>query len=244
MATSLTGQTLLIPDQANAEVTANELFLAVEQLGALKILSDALLDPPGSPSDFDAYLIPPTGTAINDWDGYANDDVAFYYQGWIRIQKKEGMTAYYALTDPTPEKRGMIAYSADRATWYNLSSPIWNTAKHFTGRYTAEAFNFSGTANYAIYGKAFQGTLAGPVTTVPHGESLVFPANYAWVSSAFLRRIAVLGTAIASNSDVDFYTIPDDNHQLLVDGTNLILATSLTTPADWDYAFYLEFAQV
>ena len=194
MATSLTGQTLLIPDQANAEVTANTLFLAAEQLGALKIKNDTLLTPPLSPSDFDAYIMP-TGTLLSDWSTYAENDVAFYYQGWIRIQKKEGMTGYFEYVT-TPERRGKIVYSADRDEWYNLSTPIWYVPQvdggsagdeFFTGRYTAEAFNASGTANYAIYARTYTGELTGATTTIAHNVTMVGAANYARVSYAYFR---------------------------------------------------------
>ena len=160
------------------------------------------------------------------------------------------MTAYYALTDPTPEKRGMIAYSADRATWYNLSSPIWYAPQvgagsagdeFFTGRYTAEAFNSTGTANYAIYARTYTGDIGGTTTTFAHNVTMVGAANYARVSAAYLRD----DHAGSTLSDLKFYSIPDKDNSIYVDQTNIVITTggAISTPADWKYGVYLEYAK-
>ena len=165
MATSLTGQTLLTPDQANAETTANEFLLANEQLGALNIKGYLTADGsrPASPADFDAYIV--SGVV---WDTLTTttNDVVFYYQGWILIQKKHGMVANIS-DDAVPEFKGLISYDSVEDAWFRVQEPIWYTAstlEHFTGRY----FNnlFTGTTDYPIHARAYKGTLSATTTTV------------------------------------------------------------------------------
>lgn len=208
MATSLTGQTLLTPDQANAETTANELFLASEQLGALNITGYLTTSAPASPSDGDAYIVNTTS-----WDTLtvAVNDVVFYWQGWIRIQKKHGMVANISDT-ANPELRGLVSYDSNEDAWFRAEAPLWFGTEHFTGRYM-----FGGTG-YPIYAKMFTFTLGASSVSEAHGVTLNTlgasggVGGYAWVPYAFVRD-----NTVSAASDIVTYTIPDKNTSIKVD---------------------------
>ena len=243
MADSLTGQLLLTADQANAETTANEFLLAVEQLGALKIITMALATPAAlTPSDFDAYIV--ATSPAGDWSTYTAGDVAFYYQGWIRIKKKDGMTGFLNSTDETEKpRRGMIAYSADQDKWFNLSSPIWYStgASYFTGRYTNDDYNTSGTVDYPIYARVYHAALSGTTTNIAHGlnAELQYLSNYMWVSHG-LVKLTVPGSLAA----VKIYKIPDSQVTAIeVTETNIVVTANTITSGTYSVLLYLEYAK-
>jgi len=224
MATSLTGQTLLTPDQANAETTANELFLTDEQLGALNIKGYLVAEGsrPGNPSDFDAYIV--SGTT---WDALTTttNDIVFYYQGWILVSKKHGMVANIS-DDAVPEIKGLISYDSAQDTWFRVQEPMWYiAAEHFTGRY----FNnlFTGTVDYPIHAKAYKGTLSATTTTITHGITLNHMgasgtvAGYAYVPFCMIRDKTVSAAA-----DIITYTLPDKNTTIQVTSSSIIIADS------------------
>lgn len=82
-----TDATILAEGTSGAEVLVNEMLARIiSTLG--KVLSEGDNTPPGSPVDFDAYILgaSPTGA----WSGQANK-IAIYLSGWKFLSPKEGM---------------------------------------------------------------------------------------------------------------------------------------------------------
>ena len=246
MATSLTGQTLLVPDQANAETSANEFILATEQLGALNIIGfqDRFTPPTSGLTDGDAYIIGIGGIPTGDWTGFDKKDIAFYWQGWIRIKKSPGIVGN--ITDnAVPELKGLVSYDAVEDEWYRVQEPLWYaTAEHFTGRY----FNnlFTGTVNYPIHATAYKGTLSAATTTITHGISLNYMgasgtvAGYAYVPFCMIRD-----NTVSAAADIITYTLPDKNTTIQVTNSSIIIADS-GGPAygvGYDYLLLFEYVK-
>lgn len=227
MATSLTGQTLLVPDQANAETSANEFILATEQLGALNIIGfqDLYTPPTSGLTDGDAYIIGTGngGVPIGDWTGFDPKDIAFYWQGWIRIKKSPGIVGN--ITDITnPELRGLVSYDAVQDEWFRVEAPLWFGDETFTGRYM-----FGGTT-YPIHSKMFTFTLGASSVTQAHGVTLNTlgasggVGGYAYVPYAFVRD-----NSVTAASHIITYTIPDKNTSIKVDEYDITIESTYGT---------------
>lgn len=70
-----------------------------------------LADAPSSPAEGDTYLIAASGTTPGDpWETH-NDQVAFYYSGWIFKAPRDGFIAYVVDEDI------VLVYDASTTTW-------------------------------------------------------------------------------------------------------------------------------
>ena len=81
---------------AGKETTHNEANRRLEQGSTRFLFKDrGLLDPPASPNDGDCYLLPNSGTLLNDWSTASNGDIAFYLNtAWEFETPKEGMRGF------------------------------------------------------------------------------------------------------------------------------------------------------
>jgi hypothetical protein len=93
MTTGRLGWTELATAQATPEVTVNEADAYIATLANRAVCLDVLLNtPPGSPAEYDAYVVGDTGTG--DWASH-DYEVAFYYNdAWLFITPQIGMVAY------------------------------------------------------------------------------------------------------------------------------------------------------
>lgn len=83
------GATLLAEGTARAEFLVNEMLARL--LGCLMSVKSSTDTPPGSPTNFDAYIV--TATASGAWTGYEGY-VAVYVDGWIFAAPKVGMRVW------------------------------------------------------------------------------------------------------------------------------------------------------
>jgi hypothetical protein len=96
--------------QASGEVTFNEAVHALEQFAGLVVKSIGDTSPPGSPANGHAYIL---GSGLSgDWAAFAENDVAYYYDGW------------YAST-PDADWEGIRAYVQDVDEDYLWTGSAW-----------------------------------------------------------------------------------------------------------------------
>ena len=83
------GWTILNEGDSGAEVAVNELLARI--LASLtRVIDSNTSTVPGSPSNFDSYIIPAGSSPTGDWSGQAGN-IAFYLNGWQFITPVEGM---------------------------------------------------------------------------------------------------------------------------------------------------------
>jgi hypothetical protein len=76
--------------QSQKEVTANETFRVVDALCQCTVIDKDLSDAPGSPSDGDTYIVGPSPSSGDDWDG-ETDHIAYYSSSyWVFHVPEEG----------------------------------------------------------------------------------------------------------------------------------------------------------
>lgn len=88
-------QTLLVEGTVQAEPLVNEMLGRIIA-GLVRVNSWGDTAPPGSPSNFDAYII--GASATGDWSGQ-DGKVAVYLDGWKYITPSEGLRVRVADTD-------------------------------------------------------------------------------------------------------------------------------------------------
>lgn len=106
------GWTLLNEGESGAEVAVNELIARIAA-GSVAVLSQSLTADPGSPDNFDAYLVPSGGSG--NWSG-KDGQIAFYLNGWQYIVPAEGASVWVAADDLT------IDY--DGSTWSAVNGQL------------------------------------------------------------------------------------------------------------------------
>ena len=118
-----TSSTLLAEGSAGAEVLVNEMLgRLIASLG--QVLSEGDTSPPGSPADFDAYILgaSPTGA----WSGQGNK-IAIYLSGWKFFDPKEGMQVRVKDVDLTMEYTGTAWTALDgQQTLTDGATINWN----------------------------------------------------------------------------------------------------------------------
>ena len=87
---------LLLPflsaGQAQKHVTVNEALRMLDGIVQLSVIEADRVDPPGSPSDGDRYLVPAAATGA--WSGWQNS-VALWADGaWLRLVPRAGWMAW------------------------------------------------------------------------------------------------------------------------------------------------------
>jgi len=232
----LFGINLLTLDQANAETAANTLFLALEQAGALQFITFKRLTNPSalSPSDGDAHVL--SGTGAGDWAGYAENDIAFYYQGWVKITPHDGLVGINHDTGGSSAQdalQGAVMFSGSTETaglaWHSLNAPLWAASgvEYFTGRYSPGGLK--------IYAKAFYKVLTGGTSTQAHSVTLHASEFYAGVRDAVIYD--------TDASPVEYWTVPDSDSSIKVDGTNVTITTTLSSPTNYTCRFVLDYVK-
>jgi len=96
MTTPILGLDELEDSQSQPHVPINASTRALEQYAQLLTFDKDLSTPPGSPIDGDAYIV--ASGASGAWAGWDNS-IAYYSGGWLRIEPREGVTAYVADED-------------------------------------------------------------------------------------------------------------------------------------------------
>ncbi len=96
------GATLLEEGTARAETLVNEMLGRILS-GLMSLTSEGDTTPPGSPTNFDAYLIGASATGA--WSGQ-DAKIGLYLDGWIFITPTEGMRVRVADTNVTIEYDG------------------------------------------------------------------------------------------------------------------------------------------
>lgn len=122
------GLTQLEEGQALPENVVNGNDVILEQMANGAIVKDKdENDPPGSPADGDAYIV--AATATGAWTGHEND-IAFYYNGWIYVTPIEGTEAYVQ----------------DEDTKYRYSGSAWAVPSIASGALAVAADVWAGTS--------------------------------------------------------------------------------------------------
>lgn len=103
------GGTLLTLAQANAEVTANELFTLIDGALAIELQDRDLSSEPGGESAGEMWLV--SGTGSGDWVGE---------DGNIALKTSGGWRFF-------PPLGGMVAYVEDEAIWIQYSGSAWSS---------------------------------------------------------------------------------------------------------------------
>jgi hypothetical protein len=86
---------LLVPNQAQKEITLNEALLLIEVL-LVGVAKDIYLkQPPDNAGEQDIYIIGENPTDI--WQHKANH-IAYFFQGWRYCAPKEGMSMFVLKT--------------------------------------------------------------------------------------------------------------------------------------------------
>ncbi len=85
---------LLAPSQAQKHVTVNEALGRLDAAVQMRVISRALTDPPVTPTEGDAYLVP--AGAVNGWAGEEQHIAVFQNGGWIFLTPRVGWQAYVA----------------------------------------------------------------------------------------------------------------------------------------------------
>ena len=84
--------TKLVPGQANAEISLNDILDIIEALVDFSP-EDEQTAPPGSPTDGQTYII--NGTPTGGWADFANKDMVIRLNGgWLAIAPTEGKKAH------------------------------------------------------------------------------------------------------------------------------------------------------
>jgi len=105
--------------QSSKEVTHNASLRDLDCLVQATAIDKDLSDAPGAPSDGDTYIVGPSPTSGDDWDGYT-DDIAYYESS--------------AWTFHTPDE-GWQVYVQDEAKLYTFTSASigWETDESILG---------------------------------------------------------------------------------------------------------------
>ncbi len=144
MTTTRYAFTLLVQNQASAEIVFNGDINLLDSMVGLNLLSMALATPPGSPATGDTYVVAASGTGA--WLGQ-DGNIAVYIGGWIFI---------------TP-KAGMQAYDSNTTAWVRYNGTVWSGGKYTVANLPT---GVEGMTAYATNGrKVGQGVGAG--TGVP-----------------------------------------------------------------------------
>lgn len=164
----LLGLTYLAESQASAHLLANEAFNRLEQAASLEILDRDLTEPPGSPSDGDAYLV--AASPMGAWAGQAGK-VAVFYAGWIFLTARGGMTAF------VHDEKLWIGYSSQESEWHPLQD-VWLPSEHWTGKYSTEGDKiFSKVIDFGALPNATEKTVAHSISNLDLNNHL---AHQAW----------------------------------------------------------------
>lgn len=114
MPTPRLGLPYIVQGQAQKEVTHNDALVRLDALVDLYILDRDLADPPGSPSDGDAYIVAASPTGA--WAGQAGN-IAYLIDGaWRFYVPVKGLVAYVA------EEQTIIVFTA--SGWADLVSVL------------------------------------------------------------------------------------------------------------------------
>lgn len=105
---------------SSGEIVANDAQNVFDTFTSLNIKDRDLTSPPGSPAEGDAYIVGGTGSGA--WLGQDND-VAYYFNGWLFLTPFEGLRAYIADEDVTLVHNGTDWLGDQIQYTLNLSSP-------------------------------------------------------------------------------------------------------------------------
>lgn len=156
------GFTDLTAGQAVPEATVNEMGRRAEQGASAFIIKDKdENDPPGSPTDGDAYIVAATATGV--WTGH---------EGKIAFR----MNTAWEIITPI---EGTRAYTQDENLWYQYSGAAWAVDPTALTSLAITVSTQTGTSYTAVLGDAntrigFDN--ASPIAfTVPPNSSVAFP---------------------------------------------------------------------
>jgi hypothetical protein len=111
-----------LANQIQPNQVFNPFLLIATQAIGLQVLSKTTAAQPGSPANFDSYILP-TGKSGAAWTGFAVGDVAFYWTdgttgGWTAFTPPAGLIATVA------DEGGRVQF--DGSTWNNIPAQVNN----------------------------------------------------------------------------------------------------------------------
>ena len=110
--------------QSRAEIIVNEGFNVLDQLAGF-IIEATVSVPPASPSNGEAYVI--SSSPTGDFTGKGKN-IALYYDGWLFIPPREGMTVQRKTGNGEP-------FRYDGANWIQ-SATVADLNQTISGTYT------------------------------------------------------------------------------------------------------------
>lgn len=128
------GWTLLVEGTANSAALVNELLARIVA-GTIRVLSLGDNTPPGSPANFDAYIL--GGSPTGAWSGQANK-IAVYADGWKFMTPTKGMRLRVADDNYTVEYDGSAWRSAGSGfqTLTDAATINWDVSLGLAARVT------------------------------------------------------------------------------------------------------------
>ena len=150
-ATPRLGLPWLMPAQAQKHVTVNESLGRLDALIQCAVESRSASGQPASPGDGQAFILP-AGASGADWDGYAENDIAYHQDGaWRRIAARPGLTAYI-LDEGAPvmfDGTSWVAFSEAITVLSDLERLGVGTAADAANPFAAKLNTALWTARYA-----------------------------------------------------------------------------------------------
>lgn len=146
------GADYLVEGQAGGETSFNETLNILDTVIHPSVLDKDESTPPGSPSNGDAYIIPPASeaAATDDWEGQ-EDSIAAYHDGWIFITPQDGWRVFVADEDRVYRRvDGAWDATLQLPSYNDASRPSPSTAGRMIWNTDDDMINIDDGANWTL----------------------------------------------------------------------------------------------
>lgn len=197
----------LAANQAQKHVTVNEALRLLDAAVQLTVQSASLADPPGSPSDGEAWIV--AGPATGAWDGWEGE-IAYWVDGaWQRLTPRPGWRAFN-LADGYLWLRDAYAWRAVQLLPTEQAA-IQNAAEIGIGMEAMSGQPFSAKLNAALWtalyaGDGGTGSLMTTLNKEGAGDDLGLVLQSGFVTKALIGLFGTdrLRFAVSANG-ADFF---------------------------------------